>query len=61
MRILSHEDLKAEKGIKYSAYHLRRLENDKRFPKRLHLGGRVAWVEEEVDDWIREKMEARNI
>lgn len=30
------------------------------FPRRVRLGERgVAWVEEEVDEWIRERMENR--
>jgi prophage regulatory protein len=58
MRLLSHPDLKA-KGVPYTPYHLRRLEQAGRFPARVSLGGRVAWVEAEIDAWIREKMKQR--
>jgi len=60
MRLLTHKGLKKEKGIDYSPYHLRRLEYAGKFPKRVPLGGRVAWLEEEVDQWLIEKINARD-
>jgi prophage regulatory protein len=39
---------------------LRRMEKDGRFPKRIRLGSQsYGWVENEVLDWIRSRMEAR--
>ena len=46
--------------VPYSPQHLLRLENQGRFPKRIHLGpNRVAWVESEIAEWIRSRMRAR--
>jgi len=56
MRILSREQLRVEKGIKYSDEHIRRLEIAGRFPKRAKLGdspnAHCFWLESEVDAWI---------
>jgi prophage regulatory protein len=55
MCILNSADLKA-KGIGYHAVHLARLEAAGKFPKRIKLsegvGGRVGWLEDEIDAWI---------
>jgi prophage regulatory protein len=62
MRILSFEDLQSEKGIPYSKVHLWRLERDRKFPKRVQLGqSRHGWLESEIDDWLLERMAARNV
>lgn len=46
--------------IPYSQNQLRRLEAQGSFPKRVHLGAnRVAWVRQEIDQWINERMGAR--
>ncbi|UOR15832.1 AlpA family phage regulatory protein [Qipengyuania aquimaris] len=38
-----------------------RLYADDTFPRRVRLGARgVAWVEAEVDEWIRERIESRD-
>jgi predicted DNA-binding transcriptional regulator AlpA len=50
MRLIPHAALKPEKGIPYSAEHLRRMEKENRFPKR--VPGRRLWVEAEIDEWI---------
>lgn len=35
--------------------------SDGRFPKPVSLGGRaVAWVEEEIEEWIQEKINGRD-
>ena len=53
MRLLSTEGLKA-KGISFSRTQLWRLVKDGRFPKAVHRGYKCrAWVESEVDEWIR--------
>lgn len=47
--------------IPYSQNQLRRLEAQGSFPKRVRIGAnRVAWVREEVDQWIEERVNARN-
>jgi len=47
--------------IPYSQNHLRRLEAKGSFPKRIRIGAnRVAWVRQEIDDWIEARMNARN-
>ena len=46
--------------IPYSAPHIWRLEQAGKFPRRAHLGAnRVAWVEAEIDQWIAERLAAR--
>lgn len=55
MRILSYNDLSADKGITYSKAHLWRLEREGRFPKRVPLGGaRHGWLDSEIDEWLAE-------
>ena len=47
--------------IPYSQNHLRRLEAQGSFPKRIRIGAnRVAWVREEIDGWIEARLNARN-
>ena len=47
--------------VPYSAAHLARLEKAGLFPRRVKLGAcRVGWVESEVNDWINERLTARN-
>ena len=61
MRILSYDELRAQKGIPYSKVHLWRLERDGKFPKRVPLGqSRHGWLDSEIDDWVLERMAARN-
>jgi prophage regulatory protein len=44
----------------YSPQHVARLEKAGLFPKRVQLGpNRVGWVEAEVLDWLRIRMEGR--
>lgn len=58
LRVLDRKALRA-KGVPYSNVHLLRLEAGDKFPKRFNLTeNRVAWLEEEVDLWIRERVEA---
>ena len=46
-----------ERGIEYHRAHLGRLERAGQFPRRVELmpGGRVAWLESDVDRWIEER------
>ena len=47
--------------IPYSQNHLRRLEAQGSFPKRVRIGAnRVAWVRQEIDSWIDARLNARN-
>ena len=58
MRILSKPQLK--ELVLYSPQHVARLEKVGLFPKRVQLGpNRVGWVEGEVLDWLRTRMEGR--
>ena len=50
--LIGGEGLRA-RGINYSRSHLWRLEQQDRFPRRVHVGkGRVAWIAHEVDDYL---------
>jgi len=58
-RLVSRRDLKS-RGIDYSNVHLLRLEAEGKFPKRLYLSpARVAWVENEIDDYLDRCIAAR--
>jgi prophage regulatory protein len=58
MRILSKKELKGL--VLYSAQHIARLEKAGQFPKRVKLGSnRVGWVEQEVMDWLLERLNNR--
>jgi prophage regulatory protein len=59
MRILSKRQLK--ELVLYSPQHIARLEKAGSFPKRVRLGQcRVGWVEEEVMDWLRQRIARRD-
>lgn len=46
--------------VPYSRNHLRRLEAAGQFPRRIRLGAnRVAWLREEVEQWLTARVEAR--
>ncbi len=58
MRILSKRQLK--EMVLYSPQHVARLEKAGKFPKRIQLGpNRVGWVENEVLDWLQERLDSR--
>lgn len=47
--------------IPYSREHLRRLEAKGKFPRRVRIGAnRVAWVRQEIDDWLLARVNDRN-
>lgn len=55
MKILSKKALR-----ELSPQHVARLEKAGLFPKRVQLGSnRVGWVEQEVMDWLEERLLAR--
>jgi prophage regulatory protein len=59
MRILSKREVK--ELVLYSPQHIARLEKAGLFPQRVQLGpNRVGWVEAEVLDWLRERLERRD-
>jgi prophage regulatory protein len=60
MRVLNTAEVMDR--TKYSRVHIWRLEQRNLFPKRVHLGDRrVAWVEDEIDEWLRLRVAARNV
>lgn len=61
-KILKFAQLEEKFGITYTRRHLQRMEDDKRFPKRVQLGmNRVGWVTFEIEDWIDKKMAERGL
>ena len=61
MRLLSMEELRTVKGISYSRPHIFRLMKQG-FPKPIKLGlNRNAWIEEEIDRWIEERIKMREV
>lgn len=64
MRVLSFSQLRPVKGIPYSREHLRRLVKARRFPRPINLGhrsnARHAWLEEEIDQWLADRMAERD-
>ena len=61
MKLLSYAELKKEKGVSYSRSHLRRLIQQRLFPPPIEIGpGRQFWVSEEVDAYVRQRMEQRD-
>jgi len=62
MRLLSKRQLK--EIVLYSPQHIQRLETAGRFPRRVRLGNgprsRVGWIESEVLEWLRERVERRD-
>ena len=61
MRLLSKRQLK--ELVLYSPQHIQRLETANRFPQRVRLGNgprsRVGWIESEVLEWLRQRIDAR--
>jgi prophage regulatory protein len=46
--------------IPYSLNHLRRLEAQGQFPRRIRIGAnRIAWLRNEVEQWLADRVEAR--
>ena len=61
-KLVSKKELKSVYGIPYSFVHIARLERAGAFPKRVQLGQcRVAWLAEEVEDWITERVALRHV
>ena len=61
MKLLSFKALREEKGIQYSRVHLYRLIAQGGFVKPIRCGGnRVAFLESEIDAWIKSKVAERD-
>ena len=46
--------------IPYSQNQLRRLEAQGTFPRRVRIGAnRVAWIREEIDNWVMDRIGGR--
>jgi prophage regulatory protein len=61
MKLLGIDELRTVKGINYSRAHLYRLIKIGKFVKPIHLGtGRIAFVETEIDAWIKERVAERD-
>ena len=60
-KLVSKKELKTLLGIPYSFAHIARLEAAGKFPRRVKLGAcRVAWVLDEVSEWIEERVALRD-
>jgi prophage regulatory protein len=60
-KLVSKKELKSVYGVPYSFAHIARLEIAGQFPQRIKLGAcRVAWLSEEVQNWIDERVASRN-
>ena len=61
MNLLDHAGLR-RRGVPYGKVQLWRLERKGKFPKRVALSAsRVAWVESEIDDWIKARVAGRGV
>lgn len=61
-KLVSKKELKSVYGVPYSFAHIARLEAAGLFPKRVRLGAcRVAWVADEVQVWIDERVARRDM
>lgn len=59
MKMLSKKEVREK--VLYSPAHIARLEAAGQFPKRVPLGpGRVGWVDEEVEHWLKERIAERD-
>lgn len=59
-KLVSKKELKSVFGIPYCPAHIARLERAGTFPQRVTLGAcRVAWVAEEVEEWIEVRISNR--
>jgi prophage regulatory protein len=60
IKILSFGELNATHGIRYSRQHLSRLENARKFPRRVPVGEHhIGWVETEIDAYLEKRLTMR--
>ncbi|PZT35098.1 hypothetical protein A7X93_00380 [Stenotrophomonas maltophilia] len=57
-RLLRRAEVLARVGIAKSTLYLRISAGT--FPKPVHLGSSVRWVESEIDSWIQDQMQQRD-
>lgn len=51
-----------DRGIPWSLYHLGRLEQTGKFPKRVMFGDKTpVWVEREIDAFVAQKLAERDV
>ena len=61
MKLIAMDALK-DMGVNYSRPHIYRLIKDGKFPKQVKLGaGRIAFVEQEIVDWLKGKVAERDV
>jgi len=61
MKVLSFDDLKTVKGIRFTKAWLYKLIKDNRFPQPIKLGGNsTGFVESEIDAWIASRIADRD-
>ena len=59
MRILRAKDVKEKTGLPESTLYM--MINRDQFPAPIRLGARTTgWIEEEIDDWLVEKINERD-
>jgi len=60
MRILSADELKKQKGVRFSNVHRLDLEKRGKFPKRIRLGKRrYGYSDAEIDAWLEARAALR--
>jgi prophage regulatory protein len=60
-KLLSFAELTTTRGITFSRRHLKRLEDERKFPLRVVLGeNKIGWVVTEVDEWLASRLAERN-
>lgn len=57
-RLLRRAEVLARVGMAKSSLYLRI--SGGKFPKPVHLGSSVRWVESEIESWIQDQMEQRD-
>jgi len=61
VRVINFAGLR-DKGIPYSAVWIRKLVADGKFPKPISLSAnRVAFIESEIDQWLRDRAAERDL
>ena len=61
-KLVTKKELRSLFGVPYSFAHIARLEVAGQFPKRVRLGAcRVAWLAEEIQNWIDERVATRDM
>jgi prophage regulatory protein len=59
-KLISFAELTTTRGITFSRRHLKRLEDERKFPRRVVLGeNKIGWVATEVDEWLAARLAVR--